>query len=196
MVVDLGRVGKKAGKGFYDYPEDGKKRIWPGLEDLVGSNKSTEDVDVEELKKRFLYIQALEASRCFEEEVVTDVRDADVGAILGWGFAPWAGGPLSLIDMVGADNFVKECEAGAQKWPYCFLRFRGTVILPAAFVVQTVTRNVAFRASKERRRATKPRFPQGKQRKWEKTNADDEQNSSFDSGPRLCRERGDAGLCG
>lgn len=116
MVVDLGRVGKKAGKGFYDYPEDGKKRIWPGLEELVGSNKSTEDVDIEELKKRFLYIQALEASRCFEEEVVTDVRDADVGAILGWGFAPWAGGPLSLIDMVGADNFVKECDALAQKY--------------------------------------------------------------------------------
>jgi len=116
MVVELGRVGKKAGKGFYDYPQDGKKRLWPGLKELVGSNKGGEDVDVEELKKRFLYIQALEAARCFEEQVVTDVRDADVGAILGWGFAPWTGGPLSLIDMVGADTFVKECDALAQKY--------------------------------------------------------------------------------
>ncbi len=100
MVVDLGRVGKKAGKGFYDYPapenKDGKKKLWPGLADLVGQSQNPDDLDVQELKNRFLYIQALEAARCFEEGVVTDVRDADVGAILGWGFAPWAGGPLSL----------------------------------------------------------------------------------------------------
>ena len=116
MVVDLGRVGKKAGKGFYDYPEGGKKRLWPGLEEVVGTSVDVESVDVEEMKKRFLYIQALEAARCFEENVVTDVRDADVGAILGWGFAPWTGGPLSLIDMVGAREFVETCDKLAQKY--------------------------------------------------------------------------------
>ncbi|MEQ9146528.1 MAG: 3-hydroxyacyl-CoA dehydrogenase NAD-binding domain-containing protein [Parvibaculaceae bacterium] len=118
MVVELGRVGKKAGKGFYDWPAEkgGKKHLWPGLRDLAGTNKGAEDVDVEELKKRFLYIQALETARCFEENVVTDVRDADVGAITGWGFAPWSGGPLSLIDMVGLPTFVEECDALAQKY--------------------------------------------------------------------------------
>ena len=116
MVVDLGRVGKKAGKGFYDYPADGKKKLWPGLADLVGKSENPDDLDVQELKNRFLYIQALEAARCFEEGVVTDVRDADVGAILGWGFAPWAGGPLSLIDMVGAKEFVEACDELAQKY--------------------------------------------------------------------------------
>ena len=116
MVVDLGRVGKKAGRGFYDYPADGKKKLWPGLADLVGKSENPDDLDVQELKNRFLYIQALEAARCFEEGVVTDVRDADVGAILGWGFAPWAGGPLSLIDMVGTKEFVEACDKLAQKY--------------------------------------------------------------------------------
>ncbi len=116
MVVKLGRVGKKAGKGFYDYPADGKKKLWPGLAELVGKSLDPETLDVQELKNRFLYIQALEAARCFEEGVVTDVRDADVGAILGWGFAPWSGGPLSLIDMVGTKEFVETCDKLAQKY--------------------------------------------------------------------------------
>ncbi|PKQ09449.1 MAG: 3-hydroxyacyl-CoA dehydrogenase [Alphaproteobacteria bacterium HGW-Alphaproteobacteria-12] len=116
MVTELGRVGKKAGKGFYDYPSDGKKKLWPGLADLVGKAQDPDDLDVQELKNRFLYIQALEAARCFEEGVVTDVRDADVGAILGWGFAPWSGGPLSLIDMVGTQAFVETCDTLAQKY--------------------------------------------------------------------------------
>lgn len=116
MVVKLGRVGKKAGKGFYDYPADGKKKLWPGLPDLVGKSLDPEALEVQELKNRFLYIQALEAARCFEEGVVTDVRDADVGAILGWGFAPWSGGPLSLIDMVGTAAFVEACDKLAQKY--------------------------------------------------------------------------------
>ncbi len=75
-----------------------------------------EQPDVEHLKQRLLYRQAIEASRCFEEKVVTDVRDADVGAILGWGFAPWSGGPLSLIDTVGTATFVEQCDALAEQY--------------------------------------------------------------------------------
>jgi len=114
MVEKHGRMGKKIGKGFYDYPEGGKKRLWPGLGDVV--EVKDELPDPEELKTRFLTIQALEAARCFEEGVVTDVRDADVGAILGWGFAPWTGGPLSYIDMVGTKTFVETCDMLAQRY--------------------------------------------------------------------------------
>ena len=117
MVVELGRMGRKAGKGFYDYPEGGKKKLWPGRADLVDTKIEEADPElVEEYKKRFLCIQALEAARCFEEGVVTDVRDADVGAILGWGFAPWTGGPLSYIDMLGTKAFVELCDSLAQKY--------------------------------------------------------------------------------
>ena len=112
LVVDLGRYGRKNGKGFYDYPEKGPKRLWEGLDDEapVTTPRSTPAL-VETLKTRLLYRQAVEAARCFEEGVVTDPRDADVGAILGWGFAPWTGGPLSLIDTVGAASFVQTCDA-------------------------------------------------------------------------------------
>ncbi|KAB2919784.1 MAG: 3-hydroxyacyl-CoA dehydrogenase [Hyphomicrobiaceae bacterium] len=112
LVTKLGRLGKKAGKGFYEYPADGKKHLWSGLAELAPAN--AEQPSVDELKKRFLYVQALETARCYEEKVVTDPADADVGAILGWGFAPWSGGPLSLIDTVGVAEFVRECDRLAQ----------------------------------------------------------------------------------
>ena len=114
MVEELGRIGKKAGKGFYDYPADGKKHLWPGISTLV--KRAPEQPAVDELKTRMLYIQALEAARCYEEKVVLDPADADIGAILGWGFAPWTGGPLSLIDTVGAAEFVKTCDRLAQAY--------------------------------------------------------------------------------
>jgi 3-hydroxyacyl-CoA dehydrogenase / enoyl-CoA hydratase / 3-hydroxybutyryl-CoA epimerase len=113
MVNEFGRVGKKAGKGYYDYPEGDKKRLWAGLSKLA--TPAAEQPSAEELKTRFLYIQALEAARCYEEKVVTAPEDADIGAILGWGFAPWSGGPLSLIDTVGAAEFVRQCDGLAQR---------------------------------------------------------------------------------
>jgi 3-hydroxyacyl-CoA dehydrogenase/enoyl-CoA hydratase/3-hydroxybutyryl-CoA epimerase len=119
MVAKLGRMGRKNGKGFYDYPAEkgAKKRLWPGLKDIVQIKQTVaEPGEVEELRKRFLYRQAVEAARCFDENVVTDPREADVGAILGWGFAPYTGGPLSIIDAVGTKKFVEECDRLAQKY--------------------------------------------------------------------------------
>ncbi len=109
MVEDLGRFGRKNGKGFYDYPDKGKKRLWPGIADLVETKLDTDTIDVEELKQRFLAIQALETARCFQEGVLTDVREADVGSILGFGFAPYTGGTLSYIDGMGTAAFVDLC---------------------------------------------------------------------------------------
>jgi len=117
MVVELGRLGRKNGKGFYDYPENGQKTIWKGLADLAPV--TTKDADatlIQEIRTRLLYRQAVEAARCFEEGVIVDPREADVGAILGWGFAPWTGGPISLIDGVGAKAFVETCDRLAQQY--------------------------------------------------------------------------------
>ncbi len=107
MVDTHGRFGRKNGKGFYDYPEKpAKKHLWPGLKDLY-KQQDADTIDVEELKQRFLAVIALEAARVMEEGIVVDPREADVGSILAFGFAPYTGGALSYIDGMGAERFVK-----------------------------------------------------------------------------------------
>jgi 3-hydroxyacyl-CoA dehydrogenase/enoyl-CoA hydratase/3-hydroxybutyryl-CoA epimerase len=116
MVTELGRLGRKNNKGFYDYAADGTKRLWHGLADLVPVRVATADAAlIEEIRTRLLYRQAVEAARCMAENVVTNPREADVGAILGWGFAPWTGGPISLIEGVGIAKFVEICDGLAQR---------------------------------------------------------------------------------
>ncbi len=116
MVEKRGRFGRKNGKGFYDYPANGPKKLWPDLADLQPKKLDPDKIDIEELKLRLLGIQALETARCFEEKVLTDVREADVGSILGFGFAPFSGGTLSWIDMMGTKNFVAACRKLEKKY--------------------------------------------------------------------------------
>jgi 3-hydroxyacyl-CoA dehydrogenase/enoyl-CoA hydratase/3-hydroxybutyryl-CoA epimerase len=119
MVEKRGRLGRKNGKGFYDYAEKGPKKLWPELAELLPKKLSREQVealDVGELKARFLVTQAVEAARTVEEGVITDVREADVGSILGFGFAPFSGGTLSYIDMMGTKKFVELCQRLEKKY--------------------------------------------------------------------------------
>jgi 3-hydroxyacyl-CoA dehydrogenase/enoyl-CoA hydratase/3-hydroxybutyryl-CoA epimerase len=109
MVAGHGRQGRKNGKGFYDYPAIGPKTLWPGLSDLRPTRLDPNSIDIRTLKQRFLVVQALEAARAVEEGVVTDPREADVGSIIGFGFAPFTGGTLSYIDAMGAARFSALC---------------------------------------------------------------------------------------
>ncbi|MBD8685970.1 MULTISPECIES: FAD-dependent oxidoreductase [unclassified Rhizobium] len=116
MVEGEGRFGRKNAKGFYDYPaKPAKKSLWSGLKDLY-AQKKPEDVDMEVLKQRFLVTIALEAARTVEEGIVTDPREADVGSILGFGFAPYTGGALSYIDGMGVKTFVALAEKLSQTY--------------------------------------------------------------------------------
>ena len=114
MVDKLGRLGRKSGGGFYDYPADGKKSLWKGLADYFPLAKEQPSAD--EVKERILYAQLIPAAQCFAEGIVHDPQSADLGAIFGWGFAPWTGGPMSYIDTVGIDAFVRKAESLAQKY--------------------------------------------------------------------------------
>lgn len=110
MIDLLDRRGRKNGQGFYDYPaKPARKSLWPGLKDLY-PQKPASEVDVNVLKQRFLVTIALEAARTVEEGIVTDPREADVGSILGFGFAPYTGGTLSYIDGMGVKTFVALAE--------------------------------------------------------------------------------------
>ena len=116
MVDVLDRRGRKNGQGFYDYPaKPAKKSLWPGLKDLY-PQKPASQVDVNTLKQRLLVTIALEAARTMEERIVTDPREADVGSILGFGFAPYTGGTLSYIDGMGVKTFVELCERLAEAY--------------------------------------------------------------------------------
>jgi 3-hydroxyacyl-CoA dehydrogenase/enoyl-CoA hydratase/3-hydroxybutyryl-CoA epimerase len=111
MVEKRDRKGRKNGRGFYDYPEKGKgqKSLWPELPSLQPKHLDPDTLDIEELKQRFLVVQAVEAARTVEDHVITDPREADVGSILGFGFAPFTGGTLSYIDFMGTKKFVELC---------------------------------------------------------------------------------------
>jgi 3-hydroxyacyl-CoA dehydrogenase/enoyl-CoA hydratase/3-hydroxybutyryl-CoA epimerase len=110
LVEQEGRLGRKNAKGFYDYPpKPAKKSLWPELKSFYPQKKA-DDVDMDVLKERFLATIALEAARTMEEGIVTDPREADVGSILGFGFAPYTGGALSYIDGMGVKTFVALCE--------------------------------------------------------------------------------------
>ena len=108
-MVEEGRLGRKANAGFFDYDEKGKRQgYWPGLDEKYPP--ADEQPDLTEVKHRLMMAQVLEAVRALESGVLTDIREGDVGAILGWGFAPWSGGPFSWLDMLGASRAVEICD--------------------------------------------------------------------------------------
>jgi 3-hydroxyacyl-CoA dehydrogenase/enoyl-CoA hydratase/3-hydroxybutyryl-CoA epimerase len=112
-----GRLGRKAKAGFYDYDDKGKRA---GLSPMVAARYPMAETqpDVTEVQHRLLFVQALEAVRALEDGVLMDIREGDVGAILGWGFAPWSGGPLSWLDMIGTPYAAERCDAlAAQHGP-------------------------------------------------------------------------------
>ncbi|MBD3837801.1 3-hydroxyacyl-CoA dehydrogenase NAD-binding domain-containing protein [Brevundimonas sp.] len=115
-MVEGGRFGRKNGKGFYDYDQK-PKTLWKGLAELAPTTKGIDEPEeptafaqIDELKTRLLYRQAVEVARCWEEGVIDDPREADLGAILGWGFAPSTGGPISMIDGIGLAKFVETAD--------------------------------------------------------------------------------------
>ena len=134
MVNELGREGKKVAKGFYDYPEKGEKHLWPELTELYPTTDA--QPSQQDLVDRLLYVQANETAKCFEENVVRTVADANVGSIFGWGFAPNQGGTLQFINSVGVDKFVERSRELASKY--------GERFAPAQILVEMASSGEEF----------------------------------------------------
>lgn len=114
LSVGLNRHGRKSGGGFYDYPESGRKQLWPGLSGiwpLTGSQPPAEEV-----RRRLLYVQLVEALKCMQEGVLEEAADGDVGAVFGVGFPAYLGGPFSCIDRLGAERVLRECTELAKRY--------------------------------------------------------------------------------
>lgn len=134
QLCEIGRVGKKAGGGFYDYNE-GDKQLWPELTQLYPV--ASQQPEQREVIDRLMFAQANEAARCFEEGVLRSVADANIGSIFGWGFAPFHGGALQFINAMGAPAFVARSRELAAKFG---LRFE-----PAAVVLRQAAEGGQFK---------------------------------------------------
>lgn len=134
MVNELGREGKKVAKGFYDYPESGEKRLSPILTELYPTKES--QPSQQDLVDRLLYVQANETAKCFEENVVRTIADANIGSIFGWGFAPNQGGTLQFINSVGVSRFVERSRELAEQY--------GERFEPAKILVDMAEKDEAF----------------------------------------------------
>jgi 3-hydroxyacyl-CoA dehydrogenase/enoyl-CoA hydratase/3-hydroxybutyryl-CoA epimerase len=139
MVTEFARKGKAAGAGFYDYPPEGKKTLWPGLaEHFARKNRVAPDrAAFQEMQDRMLYMFSLESIRCLEEKVLRSVADANIGSIFGIGQPPWTGGALQYVNYVGTGAFVARARELAKK--------HGARFEPPALLVSMASAGDTFR---------------------------------------------------
>jgi 3-hydroxyacyl-CoA dehydrogenase/enoyl-CoA hydratase/3-hydroxybutyryl-CoA epimerase len=139
FVNEFGRPGKAGGAGFYDYPPDGKKRLWPEL--VTRYTKPDTQVDEQDVRDRLLFIQALETVRCLEEGVLTSARDANLGSIMGFGYPAWTGGALQFVNSYGGvpngvEQFTKRARQLAETY--------GERFQPPATLLEKAARGETF----------------------------------------------------
>ena len=136
MVNEHGRKGKAAGAGFYDYPANGKKHLWPALEKLFVDTEKARSTPLRELKDRILFIQAIETVRCLEEGVLRTVADANIGSIFGIGYAPWTGGAIQFINQYGVRAFAQRASELAERY--------GDRFAPPRLLLEKAEHNTSF----------------------------------------------------
>lgn len=136
MFSQQKRGGKAAGAGFYEYPQNGRKHLWPELETLFVDPAKARNAKLQTLKDRMLFIQALETVRCLDEGVLRTVGDANIGSIFGIGFAPWTGGALQFINQYGLRTFTQRAEELAGQY--------GKRFAPPASLLEKAERNQQY----------------------------------------------------
>ncbi|MBS8239786.1 3-hydroxyacyl-CoA dehydrogenase [Marinobacter lipolyticus] len=136
MVDQHNRKGKASGAGFYEYPADGKKHLWPELDTLFVDAAKARNVALQDLKDRILFIQAIETVRCLEEGVLKTVEDANIGSIFGIGYAPWTGGAIQFINQYGVRAFTERAKALADTY--------GERFAPPALLIEKAENNTLF----------------------------------------------------
>lgn len=134
LLNEYKRPGKAAGAGFYEYPATGQKYLWPQLKSRF--EKVDGQISPQDIRDRLLFIQALETVRCVEEGVLTSTADANVGSILGIGFAAWTGGALQFINQYGLQDFIGRAQYLAEQY--------GERFSPPALLLEKAARHELF----------------------------------------------------
>ena len=136
MVEEFHRPGKAKGAGFYDYPEQGSKRLWPGLTENFGQDDGGAELSGQDIRDRYLFVEALESVRCLEEGVITSIADANIGSIFGIGYAPWTGGVIQFLNGYGLPQAVARARELAARF--------GDRFTPPALLVQKAEAGETF----------------------------------------------------
>jgi len=134
MTEKLNRLGRANGRGFYEYPDNGKKYLWPELQKHFPPTKNP--LSQNKMMERMLFVQVIETIRCYEENVVTSVEDANIGSIFGWGFAPLKGGTLQFVNDYGIQEFEKQAQKLAKKY--------GERFAPPELLIEMAANNQTF----------------------------------------------------
>jgi 3-hydroxyacyl-CoA dehydrogenase/enoyl-CoA hydratase/3-hydroxybutyryl-CoA epimerase len=117
-VIESGRLGRKARRGFYKYDEEGKRRGVDGdVYDLTPTHGQRQQLPAEEIQMRTVLPMLNEAVACLEEGIIRSARDGDIGAVFGIGFPPFHGGPFRYIDTLGAREVVRMLDEFAARFP-------------------------------------------------------------------------------
>ncbi|MEM1155467.1 MAG: 3-hydroxyacyl-CoA dehydrogenase NAD-binding domain-containing protein [Pseudomonadota bacterium] len=114
MIGEYGRGGRHHGGGFYDYADDGSKKIWPKLLELYHNPES--NVDEQDMKDRLLFRSVIESLKCLETGVLRSVPDGNIGSIMGIGAPVWTGGYLQFVNTYGFQRFVARCNELAERY--------------------------------------------------------------------------------
>ena len=134
MTEKLNRLGRANGRGFYEYPDNGKKYLWPELKKHFPPTKNP--LSQNKMMERMLFVQVIETIRCYEENVVTSVEDANIGSIFGWGFPPLKGGTLQFVNDYGIQEFEKQAQKLAKKY--------GERFAPPELLIEMAANNQTF----------------------------------------------------
>ncbi|MEO0678972.1 MAG: 3-hydroxyacyl-CoA dehydrogenase, partial [Pseudomonadota bacterium] len=113
-MIEAGRGGRKYGGGFYDYPAEGPKTLWPGLAEVAEAGRETPSV--EEARDRLLYRMSLESLRCLQEGVLETERDGNIGSIFAFGFPGATGGAIQFARREGLERFRARAEDFAARF--------------------------------------------------------------------------------
>src|SRR5687767_10957735 len=128
-VVASGRHGRKAKKGFYLYDEEGKKGevdqsvyalLAPGARETTATGAQAQtraQIPASEMQQRTVLPMLNEAVRCLAENVISSPVVGDVGAVYGFGFPPFRGGPFRYIDSLTAAEVVRQLEELNDRFP-------------------------------------------------------------------------------
>ena len=114
LIDEFGRGGRYHGGGYYEYPTDGEKYIWPQLYTLYHKPELT--IVDQDIKDRLLFRQVIESLKCLQEGVLRSVADGNVGSLLGIGAPAWTGGFIQFVNTYGLASFIERCDELAERY--------------------------------------------------------------------------------